>query len=74
MKDTVIANKYILLEKLGMGKFGIVYKGIHKKTRQNVAIKMEKRDQEITTIKHETTIYNPTSYNRYRSNGAVHGN
>jgi serine/threonine protein kinase len=58
MKDLVIANKYILLEKLGMGKFGIVYKGIHKRTQQNVAIKMEKRDQEITTIKHETTILN----------------
>jgi serine/threonine protein kinase len=58
MKDIVIANKYILLEKLGMGKFGIVYKGIHKKTQQNVAIKMEKRGQEITTIKHETTVLN----------------
>jgi serine/threonine protein kinase len=58
MKDIVIANKYILLEKIGMGKFGIVYKGIHRKTQQNVAIKMEKRDQEIATIKHETIILN----------------
>jgi hypothetical protein len=58
MKDIVIANKYILLEKIGMGKFGVVYKGIHRKTQQYVAIKMEKRDQEIATIKHETTILN----------------
>ena len=58
MKDIIIANKYVLLEKIGMGKFGIVYKGIHKKTQQNVAIKMEKRDHEITTIKHETVILN----------------
>jgi serine/threonine protein kinase len=58
MKDIVIANKYILLEKIGMGKFGIVYKGIHRKTQQHVAIKMEKRDQEIATIKHETIILN----------------
>lgn len=58
MKGIIIANKYILLEKIGMGKFGIVYKGIHIKTQQHVAIKMEKRDQEIATIKHETTIMN----------------
>ena len=58
MKDVVIAKKYVLLEKIGMGKFGIVYKGIHKKTQQNVAIKMEKKDQEIATIKHETIILN----------------
>jgi serine/threonine protein kinase len=58
MKYIVIANKYVLLEKLGMGKFGIVYKGIHKKTQENVAIKMEKRGQEIATIKHETIILN----------------
>lgn len=58
MKDIIIANKYILLEKIGMGKFGVVYKGIHRKTQQYVAIKMEKRDQEIATIKHETTILN----------------
>lgn len=58
MKDVVIANKYILLEKIGSGKFGIVYKGIHKKTQQHVAIKMENRDQEMTTIKHESIILN----------------
>jgi serine/threonine protein kinase len=58
MKDIIIANKYILLQKLGSGKFGTVYKGINKKTQQFVAIKMEKKDQEITTIKHETTILN----------------
>jgi serine/threonine protein kinase len=58
MKDIIIANKYILLQKIGEGKFGIVYKGIHKKTQQFVAIKMEKKDQEMTTIKHESIILN----------------
>jgi serine/threonine protein kinase len=58
MKEIIIANKYILLQKLGEGKFGIVYKGIHKKTQQFVAIKMEKREQEMTTIKHESIILN----------------
>ena len=58
MKDIVIANKYILLQKIGSGKFGVVYKGIHKKTQQNVAIKMENRDQEMPSIKHESIILN----------------
>lgn len=58
MKEIVIANKYILLEKIGSGKFGIVYKGFHKKTQQYVAIKMENRDQEMATIKHESIILN----------------
>jgi serine/threonine protein kinase len=58
MKDIIIANKYILLEKIGEGKFGIVYKGRHKKTQHFVAIKMEKKDQEMTTIKHESIILN----------------
>lgn len=58
MKDIIIANKYILLQKIGEGKFGIVYKGRHKKTQQFVAIKMEKKDQEMTTIKHESIILN----------------
>ena len=58
MKEIIIANKYMLLEKIGSGKFGIVYKGIHKKTQQHVAIKMENREQEMTTIKHESIILN----------------
>lgn len=33
------ANQYTLLEKLGTGSFGVVYKAIHNETKQVVAVK-----------------------------------
>lgn len=33
------ASQYTLLEKLGTGSFGVVYKAIHNETKQIVAIK-----------------------------------
>lgn len=33
------ASQYTLLEKLGTGSFGVVYKGMHNETKQVVAIK-----------------------------------
>jgi serine/threonine-protein kinase 24/25/MST4 len=33
------ANQYTLMEKLGTGSFGVVYKAMHNETRQIVAIK-----------------------------------
>jgi serine/threonine protein kinase len=54
----IIGNKYRLMKKIGSGKFGQVYQGTHIKKNELVAIKMEKKDQEINTIKYETTILN----------------
>uniref|UniRef100_A0A6C0JH54 non-specific serine/threonine protein kinase n=1 Tax=viral metagenome TaxID=1070528 RepID=A0A6C0JH54_9ZZZZ len=52
-------EKYKILGKLGSGKFGTVFLGIHKKTQknnENVAIKMEDLRTSHKLLKHETTI------------------
>jgi len=53
-----IANKYVILEEIGRGKFGIVHKGEHIKHRTPVAIKMEPNSSHYNTIKYEATILN----------------
>jgi len=50
-------GKYELMEKIGQGKFGQVFKGKNVKTGEWVAIKLEKTS-EINILKHETTILN----------------
>ena len=50
------ASQYTLLEKLGTGSFGTVYKAIHNETRQIVAIKqidLEDSDDDISEIQQE---------------------
>ena len=37
--NTSPASQYTILEKLGTGSFGTVYKGMHNETKQIVAIK-----------------------------------
>lgn len=51
-----LSEQYTLLEKLGTGSFGVVYKGIHKETKQIVAIKqidLEDSDDDISEIQME---------------------
>ncbi|KAF8165346.1 STE STE20 YSK protein kinase [Crassisporium funariophilum] len=50
------ASQYTLLEKLGTGSFGTVYKAIHNETKQVVAVKqidLEDSDDDISEIQQE---------------------
>ena len=53
----IIANKYKILEEIGKGAFGKVYKGENIRTKELVAIKVEKVNGEIKSLKYETQIY-----------------
>jgi len=56
MNEKVLGKKYRILDKIGNGKFGIVYKGINLKSIETVAIKTEKKGTDIRLLKNETTI------------------
>jgi len=53
----VVANKYEILEKLGEGSFGAVYRGTNIHTNNQVAIKMESVNSPAKLLKNETKIY-----------------
>ena len=53
----MINNKYKLIEKIGEGSFGSIYKGENIRTRENVAIKVEPIKEGINLLKNETKIY-----------------
>lgn len=55
--NIVAVSNYALTSKIGNGNFGVVYKGVNLKTKEPVAIKLEKRTQ-YSLLKHETTILN----------------
>lgn len=53
----MIANKYILHEKISNGCFGTVYKAANIRTNEIVAIKIEQKDDTIKSLKNEAKIY-----------------
>jgi casein kinase 1 len=53
-----INHKYEIQEAIGNGNFGNVFKGLHKKTREPVAIKLESQSSPYKILKNETTILN----------------
>ena len=57
MEGSTIANKYKLLEKIGEGSFGFIFKGINTRTSELVAIKMESISSGSKLLKNESKIY-----------------
>lgn len=53
----VIGRKYKVLEMIGEGAFGVILKGEHVRTRDKVAIKMEKTSDQSFMLKNESKIY-----------------
>lgn len=53
----MIANKYKIIDKLGEGNFGSIYRGINIRTNEDVAIKMESFESDTKLLKHETQVY-----------------
>jgi serine/threonine protein kinase len=52
----IIANKYKILEQIGIGTYGKVFKGTNIRTNEEVAIKIEK-NSEFNMLKNEARIY-----------------
>jgi casein kinase I family protein HRR25 len=53
----IISNKYEILEKIGEGCFGQIYKGRNIRSGENVAIKIEPIENGRKLLKNETKIY-----------------
>ena len=53
----LINNKYLLLNKIGKGSFGSIYKAQNIRTNELVAIKIEKIKDELKLLKNESVIY-----------------
>jgi serine/threonine protein kinase len=55
--NELIGKKYRCIEKIGEGCFGSVYRAENIRTREMVAVKVEKRNDNIGLLKNETNIY-----------------
>jgi serine/threonine protein kinase len=53
----IINKKYIILNKLGSGSFGSIYKGQNIRTKEFVAIKVEPINDNLNLLKNESIIY-----------------
>jgi serine/threonine protein kinase len=53
----LINNKYVLLNKIGSGSFGFIYKGQNVRTKEFVAIKVEPIEHKLKMLKNESMIF-----------------
>ena len=53
----MIANKYNIIEEIGSGTFGSIYKGQNIRTGEDVAIKVEPLQNGTNLLKNEARIY-----------------
>ena len=53
----LVNKKYLLLNKIGSGSFGSIYKGQNIRTKELVAIKVEPIENEFKLLKNEANIY-----------------
>lgn len=67
----IIGNKYEIQTCISNGCFGYVFKGKHMKTREIVAIKIEKNTS-MKSLKHETRILNYLYSNKIRKIPAIY--
>jgi serine/threonine protein kinase len=54
----LINNKYLLIDKIGSGSFGSIYRGQNVRTKEFVAIKVEPIIDDLKLLKNESNIYN----------------
>lgn len=57
MTETIIGRSYNIVEIIGQGAFGMVAKGVHIRTREDVAIKISRLDSTPNMLKNESTVY-----------------
>jgi serine/threonine protein kinase len=53
----LINKKYLILNKIGSGSFGSIFKGQNVRTKEFVAIKVERINDELKLLKNESKIY-----------------
>ncbi len=70
-QGSIIGKKYTILELIGRGKFGTVYKGVNKKN-EKIAIKIEDAAAVVKILKTEAAILNYLYRNNCRYIPSVH--
>jgi serine/threonine protein kinase len=58
MNNAWTFGKYEVVDRVGEGAFGTVFKGRNRKTGEDVVIKVERLDTASPSLKHETTLLN----------------
>ncbi len=53
----ILAKDYLKGRQLGKGAFGVIYLGTHQKTKQQVAIKVEKKEMKYPQLIYEAQLY-----------------